>query len=70
MSELRFLPPMRMHPAYRHGDMTPWGGEQLKTVFGKDIPDEFVVGYGLDFNERYRNLPYIGILKPQVYANL
>ena len=36
----RFLPPMRMHPAYRHGDMTPWGGEQLKTVFGKDIPDE------------------------------
>lgn len=37
---------------------------------GKDIPDEFVVGYGLDFNERYRNLPYIGILKPQVYANL
>ena len=37
---------------------------------GKDSPDEFVVGYGLDFNERYRNLPYIGILKPQVYANL
>lgn len=37
---------------------------------GKDIPDDFVVGYGLDFNERYRNLPYIGILKPQVYANL
>lgn len=37
---------------------------------GKDIPDEFVVGYGLDFNERYRNLPYIGVLKPQVYANL
>ena len=36
----RFLPPMRMHPAYRHGDMTPWGGEQLKTVFGKDIPDD------------------------------
>ena len=37
---------------------------------GKDIPDEFVVGYGLDFNERYRYLPYIGVLKPQVYANL
>ena len=37
---------------------------------GRDIPDEFVVGYGLDFDERYRHLPYIGILKPKVYANL
>lgn len=31
------------------------------------IPDEFVVGYGLDYNENYRNLPYVGILKPEVY---
>ena len=31
------------------------------------IPNEFVVGYGLDYNERYRNLPYIGVLKPEVY---
>ena len=37
---------------------------------GRDIPDEFVVGYGLDFDEKYRNLPYIGILKPKVYANI
>jgi hypoxanthine phosphoribosyltransferase len=35
---------------------------------GFDIPNEFVVGYGLDFAERYRNLPYIGILKPEIYV--
>ena len=35
---------------------------------GKTIPDEFVVGYGLDYDEKYRNLPYIGILKPEVYG--
>lgn len=33
-----------------------------------DVPDGFVVGYGLDYNERYRNLPYIGILSPEVYS--
>ena len=35
---------------------------------GFTIPDAFVVGYGLDYAEKYRNLPYIGILKPQVYG--
>jgi hypoxanthine phosphoribosyltransferase len=35
---------------------------------GFEIPDEFVIGYGLDYAERYRNLPYIGVLKPEVYA--
>jgi len=34
---------------------------------GFDIPDEFVVGYGIDFAEKYRNLPYVGILKPEAY---
>jgi hypoxanthine phosphoribosyltransferase len=37
---------------------------------GFDIPNEFVVGYGLDFAESYRELPYVGILKPEVYARL
>ncbi len=37
---------------------------------GFEIPDEFVVGYGLDFDEIYRNLPYIAVLKPEVFAHL
>ena len=37
---------------------------------GFDIPNEFVVGYGLDFAERYRELPYIGVLKPSVYSRV
>ncbi len=36
---------------------------------GFTVPDEFVVGFGLDYNEKYRNLPYIGVLKRSVYEN-
>lgn len=36
---------------------------------GFDIPDKFVVGYGLDYADKYRNLPYIGVLKPEIYSN-
>ena len=35
---------------------------------GFTIPDAFVVGYGLDYDEKYRNLPYVGVLKPEIYA--
>ena len=43
-------------------------GITLKPEYvGFTIPNEFVVGYGLDFNEHYRNLPYVGVLKPEAY---
>ena len=38
-------------------------------VVGFEVPDEFVVGYGLDYAQQYRNVPYIGVLKPEVYSN-
>ena len=51
-------------PERRNPDIT------LKPDYiGFTIPNEFVVGYGLDFNENYRNLPYVGILKPEAYQN-
>lgn len=44
------------------------GGVTVKCDYtGFTIPNEFVVGYGLDFDEKYRNLPYVGILKPEAY---
>ncbi len=48
-------------PARRVDDIKP-------DYVGYTIPDEFVVGYGLDYDERYRNLPYVGVLDPSVYA--
>lgn len=48
-------------PSRRKVDFTP-------DYCGCEIPDEFVIGYGLDYNERYRALPYVGVLKPEVYG--
>ena len=48
-------------PSRRKVEFTP-------DYVGKEIPDEFVVGYGLDYAERYRALPFVGILKPEVYT--
>jgi len=43
--------------------------KQVKIDYrGFDLPNEFVVGYGLDFKDYYRNLPYIGVLKPEIYT--
>ncbi len=42
--------------------------EVYASYFGFEVPDAFVVGYGLDYAERYRNLPYIGVLKPEIYS--
>ena len=47
-------------PSRRRADVRP-------DYCGFEVPDEFVVGYGMDYDERYRNLPYIGVLKPEVY---
>ena len=49
-------------PANRQADISA-------DYVGKVIPDEFVIGYGLDYNEKYRNLPYVGVLSPKVYAD-
>lgn len=43
------------------------GIEMQADYVGFTVPNEFVVGYGLDYNEKYRNLPYVGVLKPEVY---
>ncbi len=48
-------------PSRRKVDFTP-------DYCGTEIPDEFVVGYGLDYDEKYRALPYVGVLRPEIYS--
>ncbi|GEP23416.1 hypoxanthine phosphoribosyltransferase [Lentilactobacillus diolivorans] len=43
--------------------------EANSDFIGFEVPNEFVVGYGLDYDEKYRNLPYIGVLKPKIYSH-
>lgn len=43
--------------------------DMVPEYIGFTIPDEFVVGFGLDFDEEYRNIPYIGVLKEEIYKN-
>lgn len=50
-------------PDRRQVDLTP----EYK---GAEVPDEFVVGYGLDCDEKYRNLPFVGVLKPHIYGGV
>ncbi len=68
LAKLRALKPRRIRtcvllnkPARRVEDVEA-------DYVGFDIPDYFVVGYGLDFAERYRNLPFVGVLLPQIYC--
>ncbi len=48
-------------PANRQADISA-------DYVGKEVPDEFVVGYGLDYEEKYRNLPFVAVLSPKVYG--
>ena len=53
--------PLLGRPSRRENPIAP-------ELAGFEVPDEFVVGYGLDYCQQYRNMPYIGVLKPEVYS--
>ena len=53
--------------AFLHKTVAKRAAELVIDYRGFDIPDKFVVGYGLDYSEIYRNLPYVGVLRPRVY---
>ena len=59
---MKIAHPCLINPQRRKVDIKP-------DYVGFEVPDEFVVGYGLDYDEKYRNLPFVGVLKPEVYSN-
>ncbi len=52
-------------PCLINRSAAPWTSRQ---IIRHNVPDDFIVGYGLDYDEKYRNLPFVGILKPEVYG--
>jgi hypoxanthine phosphoribosyltransferase len=66
-SKLRLLKPRRIKTCVLLDKPARRRGHVVADYAGFEIPDLFVVGYGLDFAERYRNLPFVGVLHPHVY---
>lgn len=70
LARLRVLKPRRIRTCVLL-DKASRRVEPVKANYvGFEIPDHFVVGYGLDFAERYRNLPFVGVLHPQIYKQV
>jgi hypoxanthine phosphoribosyltransferase len=70
LSKLRALKPRRLKTCVLL-DKAARRIEKIETDYvGFEIPDLFVVGYGLDFAERYRNLPFVGVLHPHIYKDI
>jgi hypoxanthine phosphoribosyltransferase len=69
LAKLRALKPRRIKTCVLLNKATRRVEDVKADYVGFEIPDLFVVGYGLDFAERYRNLPFVGVLKPELYQS-
>ena len=67
IAKLKLLKPRRIRTCVLLDKPARRGNGLVADYVGFEIPDLFVVGYGLDYAERYRNLPFVGVLHPQVY---
>ena len=70
LSKLRQLKPRRIRTCVLLNKSARRVENVRAHYIGFSIPDLFVVGYGLDYAERYRNLPFVGVLRPEIYRNL
>ena len=70
LSRLRVLKPRRIRTCVLLNKAARRTEDVEADYVGFEIPDYFVVGYGLDFAERFRNLPFVGVLRPEVYRKL